>query len=61
MPDYEDTIPVVVNMDRRLAEEVERATDQDPEFVQKMLQYGVLRRGVFDVLSKLARTKALTS
>lgn len=61
MPDYEDTIPVVVKMDRRLAQEVERVTDQDPDFVRNLFEYGLLRRGVFDVLSNLARTKALTS
>lgn len=61
MPDYEDTIPFVVKMDRRLAQEVERVTDQDPDFVRNLFEYGLLRRGVFDVLSNLARTKALTS
>lgn len=61
MSDYEGTVPLVVELDRPLAQQVDRFTDKDPEFVRKVLRYGVLRRGVFDVLSSLSPTKALTS
>lgn len=61
MPDYEETVPVVLELDRSLAERVERVKGEDPDFMRNLVQYGLLRRGVFDVLSSLARTKVLTS
>ncbi|MEE9132289.1 MAG: hypothetical protein V3U13_01895 [Gemmatimonadota bacterium] len=38
---------LVVNLPLELADEVERLQQTDPEFIEKVLAYGLVRRAVF--------------
>jgi hypothetical protein len=51
-----ETRPVnlVVNLPADLADEVERVQQSDPEFIAKVLAYGIVRRAVFARLQGVA-------
>lgn len=54
-----------VTLPSDLADEVERLQHTEPEFIQNVLTYGLMRRAVFahllDVTGSLSRTTALNS
>ncbi len=41
------SVNLVVNLPLELADEVERLQQTDPEFIEKVLAYGLVRRAVF--------------
>jgi len=41
------SVSLVVNLPCDLADEVERLQETDPEFLEKVLAYGLVRRAVF--------------
>ncbi len=41
------TVNLAVNLPLDLADEVERLQETDPEFIEKVLAYGLVRRAVF--------------
>ncbi len=41
------SVSLVVNLPADLADEVERVQQSDPEFFEKVLAYGLVRRAVF--------------
>ena len=61
---YEEIVPVVVELEHSLAEQVEEVKAADPDFMPSLIRYGMIRRAIFDVLSSLpdagSATKVLT-
>lgn len=49
MPDT-CAIELRVRLPRRLADEVERVKERDPEMLSQILMYGMARRAIFDHL-----------
>jgi hypothetical protein len=41
------SVTLVVNLPADLADEVERVQQTDPEFIERVLAYGLVRRAVF--------------
>lgn len=60
----EEIVPVVVELEPSLAEQVEEVKSEDPDFIPALIRYGMIRRAIFDVLSTLpegaSATKVLT-
>jgi hypothetical protein len=50
------SVTLVVTLPCELADEVERVQSSDPEFIEKVLAYGLVRRAVF---ARLQGVKAL--
>lgn len=48
------SVSLVLNLPRDLADEVERVQKTDPEFLEKVLAYGMVRRAVFARLQGVA-------
>ncbi len=48
------SVSLVVNLPVDLADEVERVQESDPEFIEKVLTYGLVRRAVFARLQGVA-------
>lgn len=48
------SVSLVVNLPTQLADEVERVQETDPEFIQRVLTYGLVRRAVFARLQGVA-------
>ncbi|UCF20157.1 MAG: hypothetical protein JSU87_01750 [Gemmatimonadota bacterium] len=48
------SVNLVVNLPVELADEVERVHESDPEFVERVLVYGLVRRAVFARLQSFA-------
>ena len=48
------SVNLVVNLPLDLADEVERVQQNDPEFIEKVLAYGLVRRAVFARLQGVA-------
>ncbi len=43
-------VSLVVNVPSELADELERVQKTEPEFLERLLTYGMIRRAVFDHL-----------
>lgn len=48
------SVNLVVNLPADLADEVERVQQSDPEFIERVLAYGLVRRAVFARLQGVA-------
>ncbi|MGD2152169.1 MAG: hypothetical protein PVG79_02805 [Gemmatimonadales bacterium] len=48
------SVNLVVNLPADLADEVERVQQTDPEFIERVLAYGLVRRAVFARLQGVA-------
>ena len=48
------SVNLVLDLPNDLADEVERVHESDPEFLQKVLAYGMMRRAVFSSLQGVA-------
>jgi hypothetical protein len=48
------SVNLVVNLPVELADEVERVQQNDPEFIERVLAYGLVRRAVFARLQGVA-------
>ena len=53
MPDSR-SINLVLNLPSELADEVERVRETDPDFLENLLTYGMVRRAVFSRLRGMA-------
>lgn len=59
----EDSRPVhlVLSLPAHLADEVERVSETDPEYLQRVLAYGMVRRAVFDHLRDVISPNGVTA
>ncbi|MFQ5890257.1 MAG: hypothetical protein ACE5JR_09410 [Gemmatimonadota bacterium] len=58
-----DTRPVqlVLHLPEDLADRVEEVRESDPEFLNNVIRYGLLRRTVFEELRRMCRVEPASS